>query len=81
MTIRKIANFYFNNYPKININVEMWGGLRGRYTLYTKKSFEVELNGWLDEEVIIMHFDTHAHNYADGTISKRDYPVLYICYK
>ena len=81
MTVKTLIDFYFTQYEKLDIRFERWGGIKGRYYTYTKKTFYDYSEGWLNEEVMASDFETHTHNYATLETKKLQYPKLYMCYK
>jgi hypothetical protein len=83
MTVKTLVDFYFTQYEKLNIKVEMWSGMKGKYTTYTKESFYNCFGDWLNEseKVMTISFQTHYHNYATLETEECPIPMLYICYK
>lgn len=81
MTIKTLVDFYFAQYKKLDIKFELWGGLRGRYYTYTKKTFYDDFEEWLNEKVMTSNFETCTHNYVTLETKKLQHPKLYMCYK
>ena len=81
MTIQNIIDFYFSQYKTLVIKVEMFNSIKGKYNTYTKEEFLKFVDGWNNEKVITINFTTHYTNYARGNCTKRETPILYICYK
>lgn len=79
MTIKMIADMFFAQYNEVDINVRMEGGLRGRYERFTKDSFYERYKFWLDEEVILMDFQTH-YIFNDRRTRKCERPMLFMMY-
>ena len=79
MTIKMIADMFFAQYNEIDISVEMYGGMRGKRKTYTKETFYAEFNGWLDEAVVTVSFETH-YTFCGEIVKKMDRPILFIGY-
>lgn len=80
MTIRTIIDFYFSQYETIEIKGEYDKGISGKFYTYTKKEFLETWDEWLDEEVVIVNFQTH-YAYKKTVLDKMEIPKLYFLYK
>lgn len=81
MTIQNIIDFYFSQYETLSIKVEMFSGISGNYNTYTKEDFLKFINGWNDNEIISVIFETHYTNYTTSNYIEKEIPTLYISYK
>lgn len=81
MKIQNVIDFYYNQYEKIDVRVEMAGGISGRSAVYSKKEILNFLDGFLDEKIILCSFQTHSYNYATKKTHLLDFPHLYILYQ
>lgn len=80
MKIKDVYEFYFKNYNKIEITIEMIGGIRGKSKIYNYEDFKNFISPWDNEEVIQTSFERH-YTYKKAIKELRDEPFLYILYK
>jgi hypothetical protein len=81
MTIKNVIDFYFNQYETINLCVEMFSGIKGKYHTIAKSEAYDFLAGFLDESVIAVTFQTHYYNKTANYIKECDNPILHILCK
>ena len=83
MTVNSVIDFYFSQYAELEIKIEMWGGLKGQYKVYTKESFYETFKdcSFENEEVMIINFQTDIHDYNTKKTWECEFPMLYIVYK
>lgn len=79
MKIINAINFYYGLFPIISLCVEMNKGITGRYHDFTKEQALDFLNGYEDEKVIEIKFQTHSIFKGQAT-TELTYPMLYIKY-
>ena len=80
MTIKNVIDFYFSQFETLKVQIQMWGGIYGKYHTVTKEEFYKLFSDWSNEKVISIDFQTHYHNSAIKEIRKCDIPMLYILY-
>lgn len=80
MKIIDVINFYYANYDVIEINVEFNEGIKGSYQRFTKQEAYVFLEGFYDEEAVIIIFETHT-TFCGKISHELEVPLLYILYK
>lgn len=82
MTVKKVIDFYFMEYEKMMVKVEMLNGIEGKCHKVTKEDFYKLFGDWNNETAIKVHFETHNTHWDNGRTEciERDLPFLYICY-
>lgn len=84
MKIIDVINFYYNHYNKLKLRVEMANGLYDRGAVYTKEEAIDSIEGYFDEEVMMVHLEEYSSyydTYNHANYSKKDFPSLTIIYK
>lgn len=88
MTVKSVTDFYFEQFEKIEIRIEMSGGIeaRGRVPIYTKEEWEKFIEGFEDNEVVEVIFSshyTHCGEWGQAMIAeeKMAVPHMFILYK
>lgn len=80
MKIIDILNFYYNLFPVIHLCIHMDGGINGKYHIFTKDEAFNFLQGYTEEEVIKVNFQTYNFFLGKADV-KLEVPNLYIVYK
>lgn len=77
MTVKDIIEFYFSQYETINVMIELLGGLRGKYHLFSKDEYYNLFSNWNNEKPISVSFSTY-YIFKGEEARKLEYPQLNI---
>jgi hypothetical protein len=80
MKVIDVINFYYASHEVIEIKVRANEGIDGRYHKFTKQEACDFLDGFYDEEVAEIIFQTHSI-YCGKISYEFEVPLLYILYK
>ena len=80
MKIIDAINFYYEFNEMLQLNIELIGGLRGKYKKMTKAQALESISGYEDDDIVEICFNNHI--VCNGQIYEElEAPYLYIGYK
>ena len=80
MKIIDVINFYYTSHEVIKVKVQANEGIKGNYHKFTKLEAYEFLEGFYDEEAVVIIFQTHS-DYCGKISDELEVPLLYILYK